>query len=292
MRRRLWIRRVGRTLLALALAWPIVIAALSARYVDTLLHPPCPAGLQSAPAGFKPVEVALPNGLRLRGWWSPPQNGGAVVLMAGHGGSRDSMLPEARFLADHGFGALTLDYRQCAGQAVGLGAWETDEFHAAVDFVQAQPGVHWIAALGFSVGGSAVLRGSVSRPEVQAIIAEGQYADLWSEVLLTPPARPLSLEWQIQRGVALILWARLGVWPGRISSLEALPNLAPRPVLLIFGELEALGAQAQAQFAAAQPPKELWILPGVDHGGYALADPVAYQQRVLEFLESHRGAQP
>ena len=157
-----------------------------------LLNPPCPAGMASPPPGFEPVEIALANGLRLRGWWRPPQNGAAVVLMAGHGGTRDAMLPEAQLLAAQGYGALTLDYRQCAGQPVGLGALEVEEFHAALDFVQAQPGVEWVAALGFSAGGSAVLRGSVSRPEVRAVIAEGHYANLWSEILLTPPSRPLS----------------------------------------------------------------------------------------------------
>lgn len=292
MRGRPWLRRAGRILLALAAAWTLVIAALSIRYVDSLLNPPCPGGLESPPTGFEPVEITLPSGPRLRGWWHAPQNGAAVVLLAGHGGTRDSMLPDAQLLAAQGYGALTLDYRQCVGQPVGLGALEVEEFHAALDFVQAQPGAEWIATLGFSAGGSAVLRGSLERPEVRAVIAEGHYANLWSEILLTPPSRPLSLEWQIQHGVALVLWARLGVWPGQVSPIDALPQLAPRPMLLIFGEREAADTQAQAQFAAAQEPKALWIVPGVDHGGYLQADPAGYARHVLEFLEFHRGTQP
>ncbi len=292
MRGRLWLRRAGRIVLALVATWTLVIATLSIRYVDSLLNPPCPVGIEAAPPGFEPVEILLVNGLRLRGWWRPPQNGAAVVLMAGHGGTRESMLPEAQLLAAQGYGALTVDYRQCAGRPVGLGALEVEEFHAALDFVQAQPGVDWIAALGFSAGGSAVLRGSLERPEVRAVIAEGHYANLWNEILLTPPSRPLSLEWQIQHGVALVLWARLGIWPGQVSPIDALPQLSPRPVLLIFGEREAEDTQAQAQFAAAQEPKELWIVSGVDHGGYLQADPAGYARHVLEFLEFHQGTQP
>jgi pimeloyl-ACP methyl ester carboxylesterase len=63
-------------------------------------------------------------------------------------------------------------------------------------------------------------------------------------------------------------------------------------VLLIFGEYAADRAQAEAQYAAAQEPKEMWIVPGAGHGGYSQADPAEYQQRVLEFLETQRGTQP
>jgi uncharacterized protein len=285
MARRTWLRRTGTFMLVMAEAWLCVLVLLSLRYTESLLNPACPAGIAAPPAGFQPVEVSLADGLRLHGWWHASRNGAAVVVMGGLGANRDAMLPEAQLLAANGYGALTLEYRNCAGLPVGMGAWETDEFNAALAFVQAQPEVEWIAALGFSAGGAAVILGSGDHPEVRALIAEGHYANLWQEVLGRDPARPFSLTWQLQRTTALILWTRLGIPPWQVSPIDALPKLSPRPLLLIFGEKEAERAQAEVQYQAAGEPKTLWIVPGAGHGEYFASDPASYEQRVIEFLQ-------
>jgi pimeloyl-ACP methyl ester carboxylesterase len=161
-----------------------------------------------------------------------------------------------------------------------------------LNFVQAQPNITWIAAMGFSAGGSTVLRGAVERPEVRAVIAEGQYANLGEEIIQKVDPLRFSVWWQVKHITALILWAQLGISPWEVSPRDALPKLAPRPVLLIFGENEADRAQASDQFESAQKPKEMWLVPGAGHGDYLHHDPVAYEKRVLDFLERSRSANP
>ncbi|HNS38522.1 MAG TPA: hypothetical protein PKM01_12120, partial [Anaerolineaceae bacterium] len=76
--------------------------------------------------------------------------------------------------------------------------------------------------------------------------------------------------------------------PRQISPLDTLPHLAPRPVLLIFGEFEADNNRAFDQLAAAGPAAQMWIVPGAGHGGYAQLAPLEYEQRIIAFFDSAR----
>jgi fermentation-respiration switch protein FrsA (DUF1100 family) len=42
-------------------------------------------------------------------------------------------------------------------------------------------------------------------------------------------------------------------------------------------------------YAAAHEPKELWIVPGAGHGGYAGLAPQEYAQRVTAFFDKVLG---
>jgi fermentation-respiration switch protein FrsA (DUF1100 family) len=94
-----------------------------------------------------------------------------------------------------------------------------------------------------------------------------------------------SLDWQLRRGAALAYRVTVGVWPGAVSPLDALPKIGPRPVLLIHGEAEFERSQGRRQYDAARAPKELWVVPGSGYGGYRQAVPEEYARRIREFFE-------
>lgn len=272
-----------RILMSVATAWLIVIAGAGMVYIQAMLHPGCPASPDQRP-GYQSVSLVTADGLTLRGWWRPPQNGAVILLMAGHGGGRDSMLPEAETLAAGGFGALLVDGRQCAGGLVTFGAREADDLAAMLAFARAQPGVRWVGALGFSAGGTAVLIGSARLPEIRAVLAEGNYANLQDEMLAAGAYLP-ALEWQLHHSALLSYALVTGIWPGTVSPVDALPRLAPRPVLLIHGALEIQRSQGERQYAAAGEPRELWVVPGAQHGTYLYAAPREYPCRILAFFQ-------
>lgn len=199
------------------------------------------------------------------------------------------MLHEAQFLAKRGYGVASMDYRACAGEIQTLGYREVNEFNALLDFVLQQPEVSWVGASGFSVGGTTVILGAAARPEVRAVVASGNYANLYDEIT-ADTAVPLSPKWQIQRLVALFFTFRTGISPARISPLEALPKLKSRPILLIHGEKEIQRTRGYAQQTAAGNNAALWIVPEADHGEYWLIAPEEYAQRVIEFFEAARVA--
>jgi pimeloyl-ACP methyl ester carboxylesterase len=277
------LRRFTRLLLfAFFIAWLVGISGATLIYTRSLLSPACPPG-ETARPGYQSVTISIPAGLALKGWWHPSQNGAVVLLSGGLGGNRDNMLPEAELLSRHGFGSLMLEPRTCAGMPSSLGYLEVDELKAMSAFARAQPGVEQLAALGFSIGGSNVILGAAQMPEIRAVVAQGNMANLFQELTSTP-AGVLSPQWQIQRLVVLYYWEWIGVWPGDVSPISALPTLRPRPVLLIQGELEAERTHAHEQLSAAGENAQLWIVPGVGHGGYLQALPEEYERRVIEFL--------
>ena len=142
------------------------------------------------------------------------------------------MLVEASILASRGYGVLLPASRGCSGGRSSLGAQETNDLEFALRFVTTQAPSAWIGVIGFSAGGVAAIRRIAAHPEVRAVVAIGNYANMWLEIQATQPT-PLSLEWQLQRAVALLLWVQLGVSPASVSPIDDLPRLSPpRPVLL------------------------------------------------------------
>ncbi len=278
-------RRFLLAILILATAWLIVVGGSSAAYVQALLNPPCPPS-SPAPSGFQAITLHTASGLSLDGWYHSPANGALVLLLGGQGSNRDAMLAEATFLSAHGYGALTLDGRQCAGAMTTLGYREVEDLQAMVDFASRQPEVRWLGGLGFSAGSVTLIRGAARIPQIQAVVAEGNYANLYQEITAVA-SPPLSLGWQIRRLVAVAYTLSVGVWPGQVSPLDDLPAISPRPVLLIHGENEVERTRGQAQVEAAGPPKELWVVPGAGHGQYESVQPAEYEKRILEFFDAY-----
>lgn len=267
---------------AFLVSWSCTIFALGMLYTERLLRPGCQAG-DAVPEEFQPVELVTKTGLRLDGWWRAPDHQVAVMILGGLGASRESMLPTAEILAKHGYGVLTIDYRHCAGRISTLGYREVEELQAMLDFALQQPQVENIAVYGFSVGGAAALLGAAQDPRVEAVIAEGNYANLKDEISASPAA-PLSLQWQIQLAVRLAYWLRTGIPTSRVSPIDAISQIAPRPILLIHGEQEIERTRGRLQFAAAQNAS-LWVAPGAGHGQAILVQPEEYERRITTFLQ-------
>ena len=275
-----------RLVFALAAAWVILMAGMSTLYTEKLLRPDCYRADAVFLPNAEPITLTPPEGFTLSGWWLPPKNGAVILLVGGLGASRDTMLPEAQFLAEAGYGILTLDTRTCAGVPGTLGYAETAELDAMFDYAQRQAGVEWVGALGFSVGGTTVLRGAAHNPKLRAVIAEGNFANLRDEITYTP-SRFLSPQWQAQRLVLLIYRLRTGLRPREVSPIDALPHITPRPVLLIHGSRE-LGRTRGKDQANACASAELWIVPNAGHGEYHSVDSEAYARRVISFFDAAR----
>ena len=283
-------RRLLLFLAALTAAYIFLLTGLSWVYTQHLLHPAC---LPSPPErdGYQSVELTTSDGITLDGWWRSPQNGAVILLLGGLGANRDTMLTEADIISEHGYGVLTLSYRHCAEETATVGYHEIKELEAMRDFALSQPETEWLGVLGFSVGGSTAIRGAARMPEIQAVIAEGNYANFHDE-LTAAHAPSLSMQWQVQQLVVLFFRLRSGISAREISPVDDLPAIAPRPVLLIHGELEADRSRAQWQYESASSPENanasLWIVPNAGHGAYHRLHPEEYEIRIVEFFDAAR----
>lgn len=274
-------------ILGVILSWILILTILCTVYIQMLLNPPCIPAAET-PVGFVNAVLETPDGLSLAGWWLPPHNGSVVLLLGGLGATRDSMLPEARFLAEHGYGILTIDYRQCAGKISTLGYREVNELKAMTSYALRQQGVNRLAVLGFSVGGTASILGAAQIPEIQAVIAEGNYANLYDE-MTSIQAPVFSLDWQIQQIVILEYWLFTGIHPRDVSPLDAIAEISPRPILFIHGEGEIQRTRGADQFEAGGKNAQLWVVLGSGHGEYSQVNPSQYEQQIIQFLDQSLG---
>jgi dienelactone hydrolase len=287
-------KRVARlglaALAATVLALLSFLAYASWRYADNFTHPGCLGALESLePQGFasEPIVIETARGYRLRAWLARGDRYPEVVIVVlpGTSGNTQFALPDAALLARAGFGTLLYEHRSCADpELIHTGGYlESDDLVSAVEFLRARPDVQHVGVLGFSAGGTAALLAAARTSRIEAVVAMGGFSSLEADILTARAASGL-VDRTILQMVVFSLGYEMGVAPSDVSPAAHIAEIHPRPVLLIYGEHEA--HHGQALFSAARDPKELWIVPGVGHGGYREAFPREYEARIDGFFLS------
>lgn len=217
------------------------------------------AGLLSGVGGGHPIGVALAHGFT--GSWR-----GRDVLRA------------ARALAEHA-DVLAFDFRGHGGSTgrSTLGDREILDLDAAVGELHRR-GYRRVVTVGFSMGGSVVIRHAALHHGVDAVVSVSS-PSRWF-VRDTFPMR--RLHWVVERRLGrtvarLALGTRIGSdgWdPVPEAPLELVGKIAPTPLLIVHGDADGYFGTYHARdlAAAAGEPTELWIVPGFGHAE-AGADP-------------------
>jgi dipeptidyl aminopeptidase/acylaminoacyl peptidase len=238
-------------------------------------------------AALSDVAFTSPDGARLHGWLLPPRNGALVILLHGSEADRAQMLPEAALLSARGYGVLLFDWPG-HGESSGSVHWdgaEREALKAAVDYVGEQPFLHAprIGVLGFSMGGAIAAQVAAADDRLRAVILEATFADALEQTLAALGGR---------RGLVKQWPARLAYWwegmdLRAMRPADAVPSISPRPVLIIGGSRDTVvpAWMVQKLFDAAREPKQLWIVPGAEHGGYDRIAPDEYRRRIGEFFD-------
>lgn len=285
--KRKYLRLFIFTLFVILVAYLVVNFGLAWIFINALTKPACNWSPSFIPESQGPQEHWLntSDGHRLRFWYYPPQNGAVVLALGGLGGSLGSNLPSVEFLIDEGYGVLQIDSRACADPPapVTLGYDEEQDAAAGLEFLNGQPEVSRIGAIGFSMGGVTAIRTAKRHSEIMAVVAEGGYYNLGDHIV--KPENPSSISRKVfLYSIAVIYWLKTGVNPWTVSPIDDLPGISPRPVLLIYGEHELSAGRGDLQYTAASEPKELWIVPGGNHGTNHLISPHEYESHVLYFF--------
>ena len=234
--------------------------------------------------GLQEVAFADPGESRLAGWYAPSRNGAAVVLVHGTSADRSSLLTETRFLATSGFGALAIDIPG-QGSSEGVTGWglaERKAISAAVTWLgtRAEVDPQRIGAFGYSMGAYVVVQAAVLDTRLRSV------------VLLACPNDVMEQNWVTSDRWGLVsqlpnYWAlRAAGQSVDMPPREVIGAIAPRPVLIINGDLDRAVPQYMAHqlFAAAGDPKELWIVTGAHHNDVAKVAPHEYPERLTGFF--------
>jgi dipeptidyl aminopeptidase/acylaminoacyl peptidase len=285
------IRLALTALIASAVGVPAgVLLGTAFLYARALTHPGCgDTGRTPADAGIAGAQdMTYPShdGLTIRAWYLPPQNGAAIILLPGLGGGRDGMLREGAILARHGYGLLLTELRSCAradGQAT-LGYREAHDLAEAVTWVRRQPGVEHVGVLGFSMGGVTAILGAAQDERIEAVVAEGGFYDLAADI--TNEGSGPWWERAFHQAILFFFRRETGVGARAVSPISVIDRISPRSLLLIYGDREAGETHPQEQLARAGEPSGLWIVPNCGHGQYLDVAAEEWEQRVTAFFDA------
>jgi uncharacterized protein len=276
----------------------LLCCAIGAYVGWTLTHPGRKA-LDEVPVGFEYRNVSFPSvvdHLTLYGWFLDADADKTVIMVHGY---RDNRLQEnvpglqvARGLVDQGYNFLAFDLRdsgQSQGSMTTIGVYEQRDVLGALAYVKSlgRPGQH-MALLGYSMGAATSLLVAGQDADVQAVIADSSYADLYPYLQQNLPVWSHLPPFPFTPLILTIEPAITGVNPRLAGPIRAVPKIRG-PVLFIHGLADSQIPYRNSQelmAAAANSADQLWLVPGADHVKSFHTDPQGYWAHVLPFLSS------
>ncbi len=246
---------------------------------------PARAAAEPLPEGFAAARIETGEGRTLAAWYRPAENGVAIVVLHGAGGTRASAREHAEFLAASGYGVLAIDLRghgESVGKTNRLGWQGTADVRAAVAFLKAQ-GVGRVGGLGLSMGGEILLGAAAEIRELEAIVADGATRRSLADLLALPSERPLYRNFtaRVMYGTVALLSRDQEPTPLMESMLAARTT---RFLLIAAGRNE-LEVRFNELYASALGPRgALWVVPDAEHTQALARHPQEYEVRVLRFL--------
>jgi fermentation-respiration switch protein FrsA (DUF1100 family) len=245
----------------------------------------------------KTVRVKAEDGLLLRGWYMPGDNGATVMVQHGTPGGRQDGLVEAAFFNKHGYNVLLGSFRahdDCGGLLVSFGLHEMKDCRAWHTYLLQRQEVdpERIGIFGKSMGGTVAVHYAAENPSIAAVAAASAPADMAS-MLKHYLRSELHVPGWIVPVVAplLIFWAdrRIGCRAGQLGALPYAGQVSPRPLLIIQGgkDNHVPWQHGRLIFKAAGEPKEFWLVPEANHINFEQYRPAEYERRVLAFFDRY-----
>ncbi|MFN8388716.1 MAG: alpha/beta hydrolase [Bdellovibrionota bacterium] len=291
---------LGRALVSIGIVKPAPTVAVKAFFVVFLalpflfatiqLHPQKIAGLQHpSKLGIQFEDVSLPAAnLTLRGWLLNP--GGSkppLLLLHGLNANKGNFLPIAAAFAAVDYPVLIFDlegHGESDGRLTTLGFREKRDVAAGVAWLRSRYPGRAPVALGYSLGGAALLQFAADDFPFQRIVVDATYSSLREIVdekflRFTGPFEP-ALWYQ------LTFWGKL--WTGfdlsQVDNRDALRKLDSSRLMLIHGTEDAMISFRHCRLLeqAARGPILVWEVKGANHL-QTVTDP-QYVSRVDAFL--------
>lgn len=220
-----------------------------------------------------------------------------VVFVIAHGFTGDVDRPHVRRVAGvlRGHGAVVTFSFRGHGRSGGrstVGDKEVLDLDAAVEWARGL-GHARVATVGFSMGGSVVLRHAALHGGTDAVVSVSAPARWYYRG--TAPMR--RLHWLVTRPEGRLV-GRYGLrtrihhrdWdPVPLSPVQAVPKIAPTPLLIVHGDRDGYFPLDHPRMLAeaAGEHGDLWVEPGMGHAENAADD--ALMARIGEWSVSAAG---
>jgi uncharacterized protein len=239
------------------------------------------------------IQVRSADNIVLDGRFFRGDRPSLVILASGYGDTQDQMLPIAKFLHDAGFGVLTFNSRAripSGGQYVTLGVLEQQDLISLVSYVAGRKDVdaNRIGVLGISMGGATAILAAAKDKRISAVVDDSGFSDAPRviaasfEQFIHLPAFPFA---PITVSIANL---RAGIDVNQVRPVDVIGEISPRPLLVIHekDDLVVPADNSLRNFAAARQPKELWLVPGAEHGKAHATAKSEYEEKVTRFFQA------
>jgi fermentation-respiration switch protein FrsA (DUF1100 family) len=282
---RYWLNLFGAALLYILVATLFLALWISYRQAYAYTHPPrvIASGelLKANHIEYQIIELTTEDGIKLRGFYTPSQNGAVILVAHGHAGT----IPEDIYslFASHGYGVLAWEFRAHGGSGgdfTSLGYYEVRDMKAALDFALAQSGVEHVGAWGGSMGGATAILAAARYPEIAAVVSDSAFDTLEGVFKVRVPYPVL------QPFIRFFAELETGRSMNDVRPVDEIGKISPRPVFIIqgLGDYSIPRDSASRLFEAAGEPKYIWEGEKADHLRMYNKYTDQYESRVIDFF--------
>ncbi len=248
---------------------------------------------------YEEIHFSSRDRVNLVGWWIPAKKPlGTVIMCHGQEGSMDGDTRQMVPLHDAGFNVLMFDFRahgRSEGNCVSMGMYEKEDLLGALDTLAERKGVERVGVLGFSMGAAVALITAALSERIGAVVADSSFGRLRSTLT----------GWAVQKGIPFPIARQFAAWvliaasirtEGRMDQTDPIRwtvHIGPRPILFIHGADDPFVPMDEVNRMAslAAGPVEVWTVEGTGHRGAYAADPVEYNNRVIDWFKRYLTAQ-
>jgi pimeloyl-ACP methyl ester carboxylesterase len=243
---------------------------------------------------YEEISFRSYDNLKLTGWFlpAPVLSETTIIVLHGLGSNAGDMLLNVLCLARaRQWNLFLFNFRGHAdseGKLTSLGPLELKDFESALAFLKkAKPvAARRVGLYGHSLGASVAIVGAARHPEIGAVAAESPFTRTRKTVAYFAKKFYGIPEFPFMHLALLITRFRLGISLWNFSPIDDVGKISPRPFFMIHAERDQRMplADTNALFAAAGEPKELWVVPGADHGEPWMVAKEEYDRRMVEFF--------
>jgi fermentation-respiration switch protein FrsA (DUF1100 family) len=275
-----------------------VLAGVAA-YAARRISGPTPLERRNLTYTFTPFEIgiaheaitfAAADGVRISGWWlARPESNRVVIGCHGHRGSKDELLGIGSGLWRAGMNVLVFDFRGRGASddsVCSLAYHEVADLRGAVQYAIDRLPTASIGVIGYSMGAAVSLLVAADEPRIKAVVADSSFAVMRDVVAHAITQRRLPTR-PVLALADRFTHRQYGYRFDSVRPVDAIARIAPRPVMLVHGANDTMITPRHAYqlYQAAQSPKELWLVSGVEHCGAYFLDRAHYVERMARFFE-------
>ncbi len=290
-----------KIVIACLLGTVLIVFSLSFVLVYINVHPPryrlhIPPSMFNA--DYENVAFAAKDGVVLKGWFIRPMTDGneapAIIICHGVGANKSDFTEFAVHLSRRGYAVLLFDFRahgESGGSRTSLGYYEQEDVLGALSYLKTRKEVdsRRIGIYGFSLGGATAILAASKTDGFRAIVADSAFTSLRDQAKNTVTGFYHLPSFPFFPLVVFAYEAYFRTSIDAVSPIRSIAALAETPILIIAGEEDKLipSENAKRLYAAAREPKEIWIIPGADHGGNQVTAGDAYEKKVGGFFDKY-----